>query len=41
VARADAFAIVRRVNPAPDYFFFLGFLTSFFGLLSFAIDPPL
>jgi hypothetical protein len=39
-AKPGASAIFRRVNPAPDYFFFFGFLTSFLGLLSFAIDDP-
>ena len=27
-----------RAGPATAYFFFLGFLTSFFGLLSFATE---
>src|ERR1035437_4400850 len=35
-------ARVRGYNANPGYFFFLGFLTSFFGLLSLAMcDPPL
>src|SRR5450759_4302483 len=35
-------ARVRGYNADPGYFFFLGFLTSFFGLLSLAMcDPPL
>jgi hypothetical protein len=41
MARPEAPADNQRVNPAPDYFFFFGFLTSFLGLLSLAIDPPL
>src|ERR1035441_6248409 len=35
-------ARVHGYNADPGYFFFLGFLTSFFGLLSLAMcDPPL
>jgi hypothetical protein len=40
-AASGARGFLGGVGPAPDYFFFFGFLTSFLGLLSLAIDPPL